>query len=121
MTLPEIEAEYLKAKDDPKALNDLSVKLSIYLGYFSKTLAEAEEAEEIETVRIMAQPIIEDNKSKKISKTEAESMAIVNTKNEYGARKLLNIALYNIDERINSRVMTLLNERNFLSKNGGGA
>lgn len=113
MTLDEIRDGYRKHKEEPNALSDFAVEVALWLCSFGDTVAQSEAEEKGAVVAILAEPILtEDGKLKKTSVAEAETTAIVNTKNTYGSNKLYLNSCYKLLDMINSRVMVLMHERN---------
>lgn len=112
MNLDEIMNQYQKDREDSNSLSDLAIKLAAALFTFGNEVATAELEEKSESVRLQNEPIIEgDGKIKRMSSTQADTTAVVNSLNIYGEKKLAREAGYKLLDAINSRLMVLLSER----------
>lgn len=104
---------YQAHKENPVALSDPGFTLASDLATFGSDVAMAELEEKSEAVRLLNSPItLEEGKIKKMSSTEADTTAVVNTLNVYGRAKLDRDSGYKILDSINTRIMALMNERN---------
>ena len=92
---------------DPNWLSDTAIKLSSLLYYHNTETARAELDENKAAVNILDASLISE---KKISATEAEKRALVETNNEYGKLKLQGVAIVEAIQSIKKKVDFLINE-----------
>lgn len=103
--------EYESTKDNPALLSDLATKFAADIFYFSTRVAQAELEEASVTVELLNTPMLEGDKLKRMSKTEAESHAIAKTLNSHGQGKANLEAAYELLNMFKIRIKALMNER----------